>query len=256
MKGRWFKLNNQSVVVGREKIGLFTGLFVFLKRIAILVIYVIFLAPVVLTAIIGSIFLMFSRTKLSPETIKIENLKPGDIILTGSNGLASLPIKIANIITNGLRSKYWTHVAFHVGDGALIEAQPSGVRDISIVSYIEKGSLIKVFRHKYLNPINNPDVFENLVQSCKDISYYKNEYGFLALIYYALSIGMPDVLYWVFNDSFYEKLFCIEDKYFCSELAAEAYRKAGYPISQFEDWRVKPSDFLKNPMFVEIHTKV
>jgi hypothetical protein len=66
---------------------------------------------------------------------------------------------------------------------------------------------------------------------------------------------MPNTFEWVFNDEFYEKLFMIEDKYFCSELAAEAYKEAGHPITPFESWRVKPSDLLKNPFFEEVKSK-
>jgi hypothetical protein len=53
----------------------------------------------------------------------------------------------------------------------------------------------------------------------------------MIFIFYALSIGMPNIFDWAFDEPFYDKILNIENKYFCSELAAEAYQECGNRIT-------------------------
>ena len=56
----------------------------------------------------------------------------------------------------------------------------------------------------------------------------------------------------LFNSSLCAQVFQVKNNYFCSELIVEAFEAAGYPISPFDGWRVKPTDFIGNPLLAEV----
>lgn len=219
-----------------------------LLSLALLLIFALFFMVLLAFATVAFFILLFSRRKLTPRPIALDRLRPGDIVLTGTNSMASFQIKMANILTNGMDSKYWTHVAVHVGGGNLIEAQTHGVQFNTIGHYQQTGALIRVFRHKYLR---DEAFFAKVVAYCRAMEAQKCKYGWGAVLFYTLSIAMPDICDWVFDNRYVDTLLNLDNSFFCSELAATAYQEAGARISQFDNWRIKPSDFIWNPLFEE-----
>ena len=71
-------------------------------------------------------------------------------------------------------------------------------------------------------------------------------------IFYVASILIPVGLNFIFDNPAIDKLFHVENTYFCSELVVDAFSEAGHPISAFDGWRVKPTDFINNPVFREV----
>ena len=194
--------------------------------------------------------LLLSKQIYKQHPIDISALKPGDIILIGSNkNIDGWYIKISNILTTGITSKYWTHAAIHTGEGNLIEACREGIIDSTIKSYQEKGLLIKVLRHKY---ITDEKVLNNIIKFCKTKQSENYSYGIVGLIFYAFSIFIPVAMNFIFNNKLIDRLCNLDKAYFCSELVADAYKESGYKISKYDSWRIKPSDFKKVLFFLEI----
>ena len=77
-------------------------------------------------------------------------------------------------------------------------------------------------------------------------------YGWIALAFFVFAGFLPATANFIFNNKFVDKLCNLDKGYFCSELVADAYEHAGYKVSSFDNWRIKPSDFMKNPFFKEI----
>lgn len=205
----------------------------------------------ILLVVCAFIRLFFSRNKYVQKEIDVNKLRKGDIILTGTNNnLSSFYIKISNILTNGIQDKFWTHAALHIEKGKLIEAQPEGIVYNSIQDYLSKKTLVKVYRNKYIDDSNV--ALNKMIDFCENAKKEGCKYGTVGLIFYVFSIALPVTMNFIFNNKTIDKLCNLDKAYFCSELVADAYGNPGYRISPYDGWRIKPSDFIKNPFFEEI----
>ena len=188
--------------------------------------------------------------KYEQKKIDVSLLRKGDVILTGTNkNLSSFYIKISNLLTIGMDSKFWTHAALHMGDGKLIEAQPKGICFNSIDAYLKNGALVKVYRHKY---ISDDRALDRLIDFCLEQKKKDCKYGVGGLLFYVLASFLPLNMAFIFDNDKVDKFCNLDNAYFCSELVAEAYEKAGHKIDSYDAWRIKPSYFMENPFFVEI----
>ena len=189
---------------------------------------------------------IFGAKKEYDNSIKdISVLKKGDIILTGKQSVFySFPIQISNVLTRKIKHRFWTHAAIYKGDGKLWEARiGEGVVEGDINDYIEKGFLIRAFRHKY---IADDSILDRIVRFCAE--HKKCKYGKLGLGFYILSTLMPISFNCIFNNPFVDRLCHLDNAYFCSELIVDAFKEEGHPISPYDGWRVKPTDFISNPL--------
>lgn len=195
--------------------------------------------------------LLVSTEKLEQKEIDLTKLKIGDVLLFGSNSnFSSFPIKIVNIITGKMSSKYWTHAAIHLGEGKLMEAIAAGVLDSDIEHYSKGGRLLKVYRHKY---ITDSKFFDRLIEFSQKTKDEKYEYDFKGLAFYVLAISLPKIWDWlILDNAIVDRLLHLDKAYFCSEFVADAYKECGAPVSASDSWRVKPADFMTNPMFEEV----
>jgi len=185
---------------------------------------------------------------LKSKKIDTSKLRKGDIVLTEKNkGLAAWCIKISNILTNGFNLRHWTHAALHIGDGRLIEAQPHGIVYNSIENYVEKNYLLAVYRNKYIK--DDDAALERIVNFCEEAKKENYAYGWVGLVFYVFSSFLPISFNFIFDNKYVDKWCNLDNAYFCSELIADAYKEAGYRISAYDGWRIKPSDFIKNPFF-------
>ncbi|MBI3996424.1 MAG: hypothetical protein HY352_02070 [Candidatus Omnitrophica bacterium] len=216
----------------------------------------VFLVPVsfvvvtLVAAILGAIRLLWCQKARYEGTLDVRRLRKGDIILTGKQPVShSYQIQLANILTRKPKHRFWTHAAIYQGDGLLWEAQakPNGVRQWRLDDYIQKGYYLRAFRHKYLK---DEAVLDRLVAWCA--SQVGDGYDMRGVIFYALSIVTPVGLNFIFDNSAISKLCQVQDNFFCSELVVEAFNEVGHPISPFDAWRVKPTDFIGNPVLEEV----
>lgn len=152
-------------------------------------------------------------------------------------------IQISNVLTRKLKHRFWTHAALYQGNGKVWEAQPEGIQEKDVAQYIKDGFLIRAFRHKY---IQDEIVLDKLVAFCADKKGYS--YGKLGATFYAFSTFIPISFNWLFDAKWLDRLLNLDNAYFCSELVVDAFKEANYPISPYDGWRVKPTDFISNPL--------
>ncbi|MDP3791721.1 MAG: hypothetical protein Q8R38_06735 [Candidatus Omnitrophota bacterium] len=201
---------------------------------------------VILLIITGLIRLFIFGWSAKPENVisDISVLKKGDIILTGKASLAdSWYIQLSNALTRKLKHRFWTHAAIYRGNGMLWEAQPEGIIEKDINIYLKNGYLIRAFRHKY---IQDNDVIDKVLKFCEEQKGFK--YGWGGLIFYVVSTFVPISFNFIFENKIVDEWCHMDKAYFCSELIVDAFDEAGHPVSPYDGWRVKPSDFISNPV--------
>lgn len=184
--------------------------------------------------------------------IDLESLQIGDVILTGKESWSnSIPIQTSNLLSNGEKYRYWTHAAIYAGNGKVIEAQSDGrgVTETDLTEYFFKGGYkLMVLRHQFLFPHE----LEEVVRYCQEKQELKCAYDMWGVSFYALASLIPPMLSGWLEGDFAEKFFNVHDSYFCSELVAEAFLAQGWDLFHRKSWRVKPLDFVFNPMFKEV----
>ncbi|MFH1395451.1 MAG: hypothetical protein ABIH09_04765 [Candidatus Omnitrophota bacterium] len=209
-----------------------------------------FLWLTLLALAVGAIRLFFIGIfKQYQNTITdVSMLRKGDIILTGKQSAAySFPIQLSNVLTRKVKHRFWTHAAIYKGEGMLWEAQPKGIVERRIKDYLDNGYIIKVFRHKY---IKDEKILEQAVDYCA--KQKGRPYGFGGLGFFILSSFTPISFNWAFANPIVDKICKMDNAYFCSELIVEAFENINYPVSPYDGWRVKPSDFISNPLLEEV----
>ena len=175
-------------------------------------------------------------------------LRRGDILLTGKQSVFnSWYIQFANVLTRKVQHRFWTHAAIYTGEGKVWEAQPAGIAYRDLSDYIKAGYYVRAFRHRY---ISDGEAFNKVIQFCA--SKKGVGYDLKGAIFYGASILIPVGFNFIFDNPAIDKLFHVENTYFCSELVVDAFLDAGYPISPFDGWRVKPTDFISNPVLSEV----
>ena len=192
---------------------------------------------------------IFGPTHKYLDSIKADSvLKRGDIILTGKQSVAySCYIQLSNVLTRKLKHRFWTHAAIYQGNGKVWEAQPAGVIERNLDDYLKSGFLVCAFRHKYIEGSN---ALDQVIEFCADKKGYC--YGMAGAIFYALSTFVPVSFNWIFDNTWIDRWLDLDKAYFCSELIVDAFEAAGYPISPYDGWRVKPTDFISNPLLMTV----
>ena len=176
------------------------------------------------------------------------SLKKGDVILTGKQSVFySWQIQVSNVLTRKLKHRFWTHAAIYQGNGKVWEAQPEGIIEKEIDHYFKSGYLVRAFRHKY---ITDKQILEKVLQFCAEKKGY--QFGTLGTIFYTLSTFVPISFNWLFDNPLIDRLLNLDNAYYCSELIVDAFKEVGYPVSSYDGWRVKPADFIGNPLFVDV----
>lgn len=184
-----------------------------------------------------------------PDSIRdTKALRKGDILLTGKQSLGHSPyIQLANVLTRKAKHRFWTHAAIYQGEGKVWEAQPFGIQERGVSDYFQGNYYVRALRHRY---IPDDETLNKVVQFCA--SKKGMGYDLRGAIFYGLSILIPVGFNFIFDHPAIDKLFHVENSYFCSELVVDAFCDAGYPISPYNGWRVKPTDFISNPVLSEV----
>jgi uncharacterized protein YycO len=194
------------------------------------------------------VFVLGARKRYPNPLTDISVLKKGDIVLTGKQEVThSAAIQLSNVLTRKIKHRFWTHAAIYRGDGMLWEAQPRGIIERDINDYFEAGHIMRAFRHKY---IKDEKILDKALDYCA--RQEGRPYGFLGLGFFVVSSFMPISFNFLFTNPVVDKWCKMEKAYFCSELIVEAFEDIGYPVSPYDGWRVKPSDFISNPLLEEV----
>lgn len=161
-----------------------------------------------------------------------DKLKPGDVILVGK------PSPIGFLIEKFTKGPY-THSALYIGDGNIIESAWNGVVMTTLDKY-ENYPYKTAMRHKTAN--------KNLLQASIQWAYSQvgKGYDYLGLFGIANSLILRKD-YNALDD---------KDKYWCSELIADAFIKSSIDVDFSPDtWKVSPNDFYRSNFMTEVDKK-
>lgn len=201
----------------------------------------------ILLAFLIAILRLFTfglREKYTEYITDISILKEGDIILVGKQSVSyAWYIQLSNVMTRKIKHRFWIHAAIYKGNSMVWEALQEGIKENNISEYLKDGFIIRAFRHKY---ITDENVMNKVLQYCEEQKGYK--YGWMGLIFYVFSTFTPISFNFLFDNWIVNKLCNLDKAYFCSELIADAFNASGNPISPYDGWRIKPTDFISNPL--------
>jgi uncharacterized protein YycO len=245
--------NSQADLIKPNK-SIYTPLNIIIFTLKCLVFVAILTSPLFLWIVVFGLFRLFvmGRGRFYDKPIPdISLLKKGDIILTGSNSVNhSWYIQASNVLTRKLKHRFWTHAAIYAGDGNVWEALPGKDKGIVLNAYADyaaRGQIVRVLRHKY---VHDESLGEQVVRYCQN--HKGSAYGGPGIVFYALSTLIPISFNWLFDDCIMDRICGLDEAYFCSELVVDAYASTDNSVSPFDGWRVKPSDFISNPLLEKV----
>lgn len=189
---------------------------------------------------------MQNRLLLTPsnggQAITGAALQAGDIILSSTNGLNSLGIRVLTVSPV-------SHAALYLGDNTIAEAVGSGIRIRSTDDFVADESTVVAFRYPGITPAHT-DAMRTFAQAQVGKKY--NVTGVVLQAPFTLQrqfCELPLVPSLV-RDACIRGIAAIQlgaarnDSFFCSQLVLEAYRQAGLPLTQADPLLVSPADLL------------
>ena len=153
----------------------------------------------------------------------LEEAKQCDVILVRGNQ------RISHVIQTLTKSPY-SHAAFYIGNGQIIEAEPAGVIVSDIKKYI--GLDIRICRPVMLSAKSKKIVMTHMERMLQLQPKYDVANIEKLLFKYWYSKFRPDIKVYIGGNTVFEKY------YICSGMIAHGFHKAGYPVT--------PSLRLKN----------
>lgn len=187
-----------------------------------------------------------NRLLLTPanggKSIQASDLRAGDIVLSSTNGMASLGIRVLSITPV-------SHAALFLGDDQIAEAVGSGVQIRNTADFIAGESTIVAFRHPQL------DADQALTLRSFAKRHEGKKYNALGIVLQApftlqrQFCELPLVPSLV-RDACIRGLAAIQlgaarnDRFFCSQFVLEAYQQAKLPLTTANPLLVSPADLL------------
>lgn len=176
------------------------------------------------------------------ELVSDKALRTGDIILSAANGINSAGIRAITLSPV-------SHAALYVGNGQIIEAVGSGVRQRSIQEFVAEEATIVAFRHPKIDGIEAA-LIQKFAQ--KHVGTKYNTAGIVLQAPFTLQRKfcelplMPSLV----RDACIRGSAAIalgpvpNDQFFCSQFVLEAYKAAGVPLTDSDPRLVTPGDLL------------
>lgn len=162
--------------------------------------------------------------------VSVADLRMADILLTAGNG------RVSKTIRTGTGSRY-SHAILYVGDGYIVEAIGEGVVKRQIEKAVEEATLISVYRHKSLSTTQAQAVTRYALRQ----EAAKKKYDAVGAMGAGGGAPTAKVIGLMFGGvgaiatgamrgaDFYNRM-SPETAFYCSELVALAYEKAGAPL--------------------------
>ena len=189
---------------------------------------------------------MQNRLLLTPsnggQAITGAALQPGDIILSSTNGINSLGIRVLTVSPV-------SHAALYLGDDTIAEAVGVGIRVRSTSEFVADESTIVAFRHPGITQAHTDAI---RAFSHAQVGKKYNTAGVVLQAPFTLQrqfCELPLVPSLV-RDACIRGIAAIQlgasknDRFFCSQLVLEAYRQAGLPLTSADPRLVSPADLL------------
>ena len=186
------------------------------------------------------------RLLLTPSNggvqITAQDLRPGDIVLSSTNGIVSMGVRLITLAPV-------SHAALYLGEGTFVEAVGAGVRTRSTQEFMDGESTIVAFRH--------PGVGEPHVGALGEFSrlHVGKKYNTAGIVLQApFSIGRQycelPLIPGLVRDFCIRGLAAVQlgaiknDRFFCSQFVLEAYRHAKLPLTTADPRLISPADLL------------
>lgn len=186
------------------------------------------------------------RLMLTPSNggvaIAPTDLQPGDILLSSTQALPSLGIRLLTLAPV-------SHAALYLGDGAIAEAVGQGVRIRTTQAFIDGESTIAAFRHPGMTETQAAAI-QAFAQRHDGKKY--NTAGIVMQVPFSVSrqsCELPFIPSTV-RDACIRGLAAIQlgaidnDRFFCSQFVLGAYQNAGLPLTTADPRLVTPADLL------------
>lgn len=191
-------------------------------------------------------FQVQNRLLLTPANggrhVTTSDLQPGDILLSSTNGVTSLGIRLLTVSPV-------SHAALYLGDDDIAEAVGAGVRTRKMAAFIEGESTIVAFRHPGVRT-EHADAMRGFAQAQAGKEY--NLLGIVIQAPFTLQrqyCELPLVPSLV-RDACIRGLAAIQlgvarnDRFFCSQFVLAAYQKAQLPLTSADPLLISPADLL------------
>jgi hypothetical protein len=191
-------------------------------------------------------FQVQNRLLLTPANggrhITSTELQPGDIILSSTDGVTSLGIRLLTLSPV-------SHAALYLGNDDIAEAVGSGIRTRKMGEFIADESTIVAFRHPGVRA-EHAETMRNFAQAQSGKKY--NVMGIVIQAPFTLQrqyCELPLVPSLV-RDACIRGLAAIQlgvarnDRFFCSQFVLAAYQEAKLPLTSADPLLVSPADLL------------
>jgi uncharacterized protein YycO len=190
--------------------------------------------------------LAFQKLALDPrnggQLVEAASLRPGDIILSATNGITSAGIRVLTLAPV-------SHAAVYIGNNQVAEAVGHGVVLRSMADVLAEESVVVAFRHPGLEAEQGERIREF---ANANLGNKYNHVGVVLLAPFSLSrrsCELPLVPEAV-RDFCLRGIATIQlgtrdnDRFFCSQFVLEAYQHAGLPITDANPRWISPADIL------------
>ncbi|WP_246201869.1 YaeF family permuted papain-like enzyme [Budvicia diplopodorum] len=178
------------------------------------------------------------------QLITASSMNAGDIILSSAAGPTSMGIRLFSI--SGV-----SHAAIYLGDDRVAEAVGSGVQIVSLEQAMQHSSKLIVFRYPGLTP-EHALAIRQFSQDKVGIRYNYNGVALMAPFMLTRKVCDLNPFSSTFRNYCLNTLAKIQlgtdddakGTFFCSQFVLEAYKYAGYPITDSAPVWVSPADLL------------
>lgn len=191
-------------------------------------------------------FQVQNRLLLTPANggrqVSTAELQPGDIILSSTNGVTSMGIRLLTLSPV-------SHAALYLGNDDIAEAVGSGIRTRKMAEFMADESTIVAFRHPGVRA-EHADTMRTFAQTHAGKKY--NVVGVVLQAPFTLQRQycelplMPGLV----RDACIRGLAAIQlgvarnDRFFCSQFVLAAYQEAKLPLTSADPLLVSPADLL------------
>lgn len=178
------------------------------------------------------------------QVITESSLNAGDIILSSAAGPTSMGIRIFS--TSGV-----SHAAIYLGDNQVAEAVGSGVQIVTLEQVMQHNSKVIVFRYPGLTP-EHALAIRNFSEEKVGVRYNYNGVALMAPFMLTRKVCDLNPFSSTFRNNCLNTLAKVQlgsdddakGTFFCSQFVLEAYKQAGYPITESAPVWVSPADLL------------
>ncbi|OGB24703.1 MAG: distant relative of cell wall-associated hydrolase [Burkholderiales bacterium RIFCSPLOWO2_02_FULL_57_36] len=190
--------------------------------------------------------LRFQNLGLSPrnggQLVEPHALRPGDILLSATNGITSAGIRLITLAPV-------SHASLYIGDGQVVEAVGKGVRQRTIAEVLGEEDVVVAFRHPHFLPAHHEKLRAFALEK---VGRPYDHVGIVLQAPFALERRLcelpliPDAV----RNACLQGIAAIQlgtydnDGFFCSQLVLESYKQAGLPITDANPRWISPADIL------------